>query len=108
MFINFKALNPYKWKRENPELFNLYINCHQDKAVAMEQEMDLYKEMLLSKEIDPSTYNVLVQTLKWKMAKFYPKVFGEKVDVTSDQEKIQSGFPTLEQFYGRKMGKSDE
>ena len=42
------------------------------------------------------------------MAKFYPKVFGEKVDVTSDQEKIQSGFPTLEQFYGRKMEKSDE
>lgn len=82
-----------KWKRENQELFNLYINCHQDKAVAMEQEMDLYKDMLLRKEIDPSTYNVLVQTLKWKMAKFYPKVFGDKLDLTSKDEKIESKDP---------------
>lgn len=67
------------WKRCNEELFNLYVNCHQDKAVALEQELDLYKDMLVAKEIDPSTYNVLAQTLKWKMAKFYPKVFGDKI-----------------------------
>ena len=55
--------------------------------------MDLYKEMLLRKEIDPSTYNVLIQTLKWKMAKFYPKVFGEKLDLTSKDEKIENKDP---------------
>ena len=37
--------------------------------------------MLISKEIDASTYNTLVQTLKWKMAKFYPKMFGDKIEV---------------------------
>jgi hypothetical protein len=80
-----------KWKRENEELFNLYVNCHQDKAVALENEMDMYRDMLLKGEIDASTYNTLVQTLKWKMAKFYPKVFGEKqsIDHTTQGEKIQ-------------------
>jgi tmRNA-binding protein len=67
------------WKRNNVALFNLYISCHQDKAEALEQELDSYRDMLLTKEIDSSTYNVLVQTLKWKMAKFYPKVFGDKI-----------------------------
>jgi hypothetical protein len=79
-----------RWKRDNEELRTLYINSQQDKAEALEKEMDDYRNMLLSKEIDPSTYNTLVQTLKWKMAKFYPKVFGDKTDITSGGEKIQS------------------
>ena len=69
------------WKRDNAELFDLYIKSMQDKAEALEQEMDLYRDMLLAKEIDPATYNTLVQTLKWKMAKFYPKLFGEKQEI---------------------------
>ena len=79
-----------RWKRENEELRTLYINSQQDKAEALEKEMDDYRSMLLAKEIDASTYNTLVQTLKWKMAKFYPKVFGEKLDVTSDNKPISN------------------
>jgi arginyl-tRNA--protein-N-Asp/Glu arginylyltransferase len=67
------------WKREHNELFDLYIKTMQDKAEALEEEMDNYRVMLLSKEIDASTYNTLVQTLKWKMGKFYPKMFGDKI-----------------------------
>lgn len=78
------------WKREKQELFDLYIKSIQDKAEALEDEMDLYRDMLLAKEIDPSTYNTLVQTLKWKMSKFYPKMFGDKIDMTSGGEKLQS------------------
>jgi hypothetical protein len=57
--------------------------------------MDEYKEMLLAKEIDPATYNTLVQTLKWKMAKFYPKMFGDKIDLTSDNKAIQTNISIL-------------
>ena len=78
-----------RWKRDNEELRTLYINSQQDKAEALEKEMDDYRNMLLAKEIDPSTYNTLVQTLKWKMAKFYPKVFGDKADITSDGKPLQ-------------------
>ncbi len=77
---NFPSWSTFRrWKRDNEELRTLYINAQQDKAEALEKEMDDYKDMLISKEIDASTYNTLVQTLKWKMAKFYPKVFGDKV-----------------------------
>ena len=64
----------------------MYINAQQDKAEALEKEMDDYRDMLVSKEIDASTYNTLVQTLKWKMAKFYPKVFGDKTIHSGDAE----------------------
>jgi hypothetical protein len=68
-----------RWKQNNEELRTLYINSQQDKAIALENELDDLRDMLTSKEIDASTYNVLAQTIKWKMAKFYPKVFGDKV-----------------------------
>lgn len=77
-----------RWKQNNEELRTLYISSQQDKAIALENELDDLRDLLTAKEIDSSTYNVLAQTLKWKMAKFYPKVFGDKIDVTTDGEKI--------------------
>ena len=77
-----------RWKRDHEELRTLYINSMQDKAEALENEMDDYRSMLLAKEIDSSTYNTLVQTLKWKMAKFYPKMFGDKIDHTTNGNDI--------------------
>ena len=77
-----------RWKQLNSELSTLYINSQQDKAIALENELDDLRDLLSSKEIDHQTYNVLAQTLKWKMAKFYPKVFGDRTDITSGGEKI--------------------
>lgn len=83
-----------RWKANNEELRTLYINSVQDKAEALEKEMDDYKDMLLNKEIDASTYNTLVQTLKWKMAKFYPKMFGDasKITLEGGDKPIQIDF----------------
>lgn len=71
-----------RWKRENESVYNLYINAIQDKAEGLENEMDDLRDMLINKEIDPSTYNTIVQTLKWKAAKFYPKMFGDQSKIT--------------------------
>jgi hypothetical protein len=75
-----------RWKQNNEELRTLYINSQQDKAIALENELDDLRDLLSSKEIDASTYNVLAQTVKWKMAKFYPKVFGDKVQTEHSGE----------------------
>ncbi len=83
--LNYPAWSTFRrWKRDNEELRTLYVNSQQDKAEALEKEMDDYKDMLLEKAIDASTYNTLVQTLKWKMSKFYPKVFGDKVQTDAN------------------------
>jgi hypothetical protein len=78
------------WKADNSELFDLYVKARQDKAEGLESEIDRYMSLLEKKTIEPSAANVLIQTLKWKLSKFYPKMFGDKVDVTTDGEKINS------------------
>jgi len=75
-----------RWKNQNEELRTLYINSQHDKAIALENELDDLRDMLTSKEIDASTYNVLANTIKWKMAKFYPKVFGDKTIHSGDED----------------------
>ena len=76
------------WKREQPELFDLYVKTMQDKSESEMEEIDRVYDMLKKGEIEPSTANVLIQTNKWKASKFYPKMFGDKVDVTSGGEKL--------------------
>jgi len=84
-----------RWKQNNEELRTLYINSQQDKAIALENELDDLRDMLTTKEIDSSTYNVLAQTIKWKMAKFYPKVFGDKTILSGDAENPLQGVAIL-------------
>ena len=81
-----------RWKNENEELRTLYVNSQQDKGIALENEIDEIMQDLKMGKYEPSAANVLIQTLKWKMAKFYPKVFGDKVDLTTGGEKIVISF----------------
>jgi hypothetical protein len=83
----------YKWKRENKEFSDLYVNVAHDKGELCVEEIDSTIEDLKAAKIDASTANVIIQALKWKAAKFYPKMYGEKVDVTSGGEKLPNPQP---------------
>lgn len=89
----FPSFNTWcRWKRENPHVRDLYINAIQDKSESVIEEMDDISMELRSGKIDASTANVLIQTLKWKAAKFYPKMFGDnkQVDLTTKGDKINN------------------
>lgn len=85
-----------RWKHNNEELRILYVSSQQDKAIAIEKEIDDTMQLLKSGEIESSAANVIIQTLKWKMGKFYPKVFGEKLDITTDGQSINAPISTAE------------
>jgi alkyl hydroperoxide reductase subunit AhpC len=78
------------WKRTHNELNDLYVRSIQDKAESVDEEIDSVLADVKLKKIDYGTARVLIDTLKWKAAKYYPKMFGDKVDLTSGGEKIQS------------------
>ena len=65
------------WKRANNELLDLYVKSIQDKAESVDEMIDDIADDLRNKLIDPASANVLIQTLKWKASKYYPKMFGE-------------------------------
>jgi len=87
-----------KWKRENEELFDLYINSIHDKAESVDEQIDEIWEGCRLGNYDASTANVLIQTLKWKAAKYYPKMFGEKIDHTTGGGKLPSNQPQVIQI----------
>lgn len=85
-----------KWKRENEELLNLYVNSIQDKAESVDAQIDEIWEGCRKGEYDASTANVLIQTLKWKAAKYYPKMFGDNKSLDVNVKQEQPLFPDAE------------
>lgn len=75
-----------RWRREHEELHNLYVKSIQDKAESVDEEIDAIMDGLKHGTYDPSQANVLIQTLKWKAAKYYPKMFGDKVQTEHSGE----------------------
>jgi hypothetical protein len=79
-----------RWKNEHQELQTLYVKAIQDKSEAVIFEIDEICQELRSGKLEASVANVLIQTLKWKAAKFYPKMFGDNknVDMTTKGQSV--------------------
>ena len=85
-----------KWKRENEELLNLYVNSIQDKAESVDAQIDEIWQGCKEGLYDASTANVLIQTLKWKASKYYPKMFGDNKSLDVKVKQEQPLFPDAE------------
>ncbi len=83
------------WKREHAELFDLYVKTMQDKSESEMEEIDRVYDMLKSGELEPSAANVLIQTKKWTAAKFYPKMYGDKIQQEHSGEIKGATPPTI-------------
>ena len=82
-----------RWKRDNDELQTLYTRSIQDKSEMVIFEINQTMTDLKNKVIDASQARVLIDTYKWLASKYYPKMFGDKLDLTSKDEKIESKDP---------------
>lgn len=82
-----------RWKRDNDELQTLYTRSIQDKSEMVIFEMYQTLKDLKNKTIDASQARVLIDTYKWIASKYYPKMFGDKLDLTSKDEKIETKDP---------------
>lgn len=80
-----------KWKRDNQELLSLYIRAREDKAESVDDKIDDVIRKIESGQLDPAQGRVIIDALKWKASKYYPKMFGDssKVDVTTNGKDVQ-------------------
>lgn len=97
----------YEWLRTYEEFSKQYTRAKQESADAMAEDIldiadDGSNDWMEAKRKDGSTYTALnyeniqrsrlrVDTRKFLMAKMKPKVYGEKLDIVSDGEKIEAG-----------------
>jgi hypothetical protein len=80
------------WRREQTDLFDLYTRAIQDKSESVDAKIDEIMSKLEAKEIDNQSARVMIDTLKWKASKYYPKMFGDKIqaDITTDGKPIET------------------
>jgi hypothetical protein len=97
----------FKWLRTKEEFRDQYARAKQESADAMAEDIldiadDGTNDWIEAERKDGSTYMIVdhehiqrsrlrVDTRKFLMAKMKPKVYGDKLDVTSDGEKIEAG-----------------
>lgn len=79
-----------RWKRDNLELFNLYIGAIQDKSESVMDQIDKVERDVRNGKLSWQQANLLLSSYKWKAAKFYPKMFGTNasIDITSKGKEI--------------------
>lgn len=76
------------WKRDNNELFDLYTKAIQDKAEMVTFEINQTMQDMRDGVVEAPVGRILIDTLKWYASKFYPRMFGDKLDLTTDGDKI--------------------
>lgn len=74
------------WKREHNELFDLYTRSIQDKAESVDEEIDLIISEVRYGDLEPAQGRIIIDTLKWKASKYYPKMFGDKAQIEHSGE----------------------
>lgn len=99
----------FRWLRTYPEFRKQYEDAKQESADAMAEEVldiadDGTNDFILKENGEGITVNsehiqrsrLRVDTRKWLMAKMKPKKYGDKLDMTTDGEKINT--PILVKF----------
>lgn len=89
-------------KIEDYELENVYTCARHYHGDYFNDEIEDLKDKLLKGKIDQSSARVLIDTIKWQAAKFYPKMYGDKLDVTSENKAISST-PIVIQVDGKEI-----
>ena len=70
-----------RWRREYPAVNNLYTIAREDKTESYDDKFDSIMNDIQTGVLDAQVGRVLLDALKWKMAKFYPKMFGDNKQI---------------------------
>lgn len=79
----------YEWFKENQDFADNYARAREDRADWRASKIDEVVAQMLNAQVEPAAARVAIDAHKWQAGKEKPKVYGEKLDVTSAGEKMQ-------------------
>lgn len=91
------ASTMFRWLRDHKEFREQYARAKEESSDALYEELADIGEQAIEAAlmVDPKSSNAVVSAhklkadnLKWSMSKMKPKRYGDKLDVTSDGEKL--------------------
>lgn len=80
------------------EFYQVYARAREWRGEACLMRIDDIMRKLADKEIDSTTARVMIDTEKWKAAKFYPKMYGDMTKTQFVDDK-GDGYNPFEAFY---------
>jgi hypothetical protein len=84
----------YTWLNEesvnyDKEFLNNYVRAREDSADIDAEKIQELAELTLKGKYDPQSARIALDAYKWSAGKKKPKKYGDKLDLTSGNEKIQ-------------------
>ena len=83
-----------KWIEEDESKMKQYARAKEESGDTDADNVNSIAERVLSGEIDPQAARVAIDAYKWSAGKKKPKKYGDKLDITSKDEKLQNA-PTI-------------
>lgn len=78
----------FAWLRDNKEFSEQYTRAKQEAADALSEDIQEIGKLTLTGLYEPAAARVAIDSYKWIAAKLKPKKYGDKVDITTDGEKL--------------------
>jgi hypothetical protein len=78
------------WADTFPDFAEQYTRANLLRADSKFDKIDDVIEDMRKQTIDPQMARVEIDAIKWQSGKLQPKKYGEKIDVTTGGEKVQS------------------
>lgn len=72
----------YKLINEDEDLKSKYTQAREERGDRCLDKIEMYETMLLEGTLEHAVARVLIDTEKWKACKFYPKMYGDKQEIT--------------------------
>ena len=75
-----------KWFREVPDFEREYARARADSAEAGYFEIMEVEKDLAAGKTDPNTARVLIDSIKWRIGRMKPKVYGDRLTLAGDED----------------------
>jgi hypothetical protein len=76
----------YKWLREVPLFADAYARARDDSAEAGYYEIVEIERDLRAGLIDPNAARALIDSIKWRLGRIKPKVYGDRLTLAGDED----------------------
>jgi len=85
----YRWLNPNEDDHFDVNFADNYARARENTADHNAEEIEHIKNQVLKGKVDPAAARVAIDALKWTAAKKKPRVYGDKVDITSGNQPIE-------------------
>lgn len=85
----------YSWLRKFDDFLNDYTRAREDQGHTSADEIIEIRNMLMRGEISHNQARVAIDSLKWEAGKRLPKIYGDKLDLSSSDGTMSPGVATF-------------